>query len=108
MLSPDLQPPARIQLPGMATPGRTDRAKTLQAVTVRQAVPTAREEQPVLRRDTRDPAGRGRVFLSSQAGDDNGGIISSARDPDCKIITEDKVESDNPAKLRRPLVGIHL
>lgn len=63
MLSPDLQPPARIQLPGMAAPGRTARAKTLLTVTLRQAVPTAREEHPVLQRDTRDPAGWGRVFF---------------------------------------------
>lgn len=52
-LSPDLQPPARIQLPGTATPGSTAGAKTLPAATGRQAVPTAREEHPVPQRDTR-------------------------------------------------------
>lgn len=88
-LSPDLQPPARIQLPGTAAPGRTARAKNLPAATVKQAVPTAREEHPVLRRDTRGLSWQEEVFFSSQAGDDNGGIISATRDPDC---TEDKIE----------------
>lgn len=65
------------------------------------------EEQPVLRRDMTDSAGRGRVFFSPQAGDDNGGIISAARDPDCKII-RGHLESDSPGKLCRALLGIQL
>lgn len=69
---------------------------------------TARGTPSTVKGPEGDSAGRRRVFFSSQAGDDNGGTVSAARNPDCKIITEDKVESDSPAKLCRPLAGIHL
>lgn len=95
-LSPDLQQPVRIQLPGLVAPGRTASARTL------LAAPTTREEYLELRRDMGNPTGRRTVFFSPHAGDDSGAIVSAARDQGCKIITEDKVQSHSTAEHHRP------